>query len=218
MTYQELMIDIMRLIDGDEASPTDIPQNTLTQIIGLGEARIYKDVRSRFNEKSFASAIVAGVVGPVVVTGNLAPIPDDHEATSIAHFGRQQLRPVPESLIIEYNNFGPAGEPSMFSDAGANFTFYPPAADASELQGRYFFHWPALNAANAAANLLFQAAPDLFTFASLCEGAPVFGKNAQVPMWEAKYMAAAARVNKQSERSAYSSGLMRMRPSTRLMR
>jgi hypothetical protein len=218
MTYAELMIDIMRLIDGDEASPTDIPKNTLTQIISLGEQRIYKDVRSRFNEKDFADAIVGAVVTPVVVTGNLAPIPDDFEATSTAHFGKLLLRPTSEATVIEFNQFNPTGDVVWFAEAGANFTFSPPAEEAAQLQGRYFFHWPALDQDNAAANDLFQAAGDLFTFAALCEGAPVFGKSDQVPLWEAKYRAAADRVNRSSAKAAYSAGLMSMRPSTRLMR
>ncbi len=217
-SFSGFLVELMRLIDGDEGSPTDLPIATLQQIIALGERRIYKEVRSRYNEKDFADAIIDEVATPVVVTGNLAPIPDDFESASVVHFGGMPLKPVSENFLLEFNDAGNTGDALYFAEAGANFTFAPEVADTTALQGRYFCRLPGLDAATTPTNALFLAEYDLFVYASLVEGAPIFKKYAEVPLWEAKYQVVKNRVNKRRESAAYSAGRMQMRPSTRLMR
>lgn len=217
-SYSEFLVDLTRLLTGDEGTPTDLPLNTLKQIIGLAEARIYSDVRSRHNEKDFADALIAGVATPVVVTDNLAPVPDDYESASTAHFGGLPLLPKPEAFVLEYNAAGNTGQERYFAEAGPNFTFAPAVADATELQGRYFCRLPALTAATAPTNALFANERDVFMYACLAEGGPIFRKFAELPVWEAKYHAAKDRANKRRESAAYSAGRMRVQPSTRLMR
>ncbi len=217
-SYSEFLVDLTRLLTGDEGVPTDLPLNTLKQIIGLAESRLYFEVRSRHNEKNFADAIIEGVATPIVVTDNLAPIPDDFEAASVVHFGGCPLLPTPEAFVLEYNTAGNTGRERYFAEAGPNFTFAPTVADATELQGRYFCSLPGLTAANAPTNALFSNERDVFLYACLVEGAPIFRQFAQLPVWESKYQGAKDRANKRRESAAYSAGRMRVQPSTRLMR
>jgi hypothetical protein len=217
-SFSGFLVELMRLIDGDEGSPTDLPQATLQQIIDLGERRIYKEVRSRYNEKSFALGLTGGVVTPVAVTDNLAPLPDDYQAASVVHFGGAPLNPVPENFILEYNRSAATGDCLHYAEAGNNLTFAPTVADATLVQGRYFCSLPALDASTLPTNALFLAEYELFVYGCLVEGAPIFNKFAQVPLWEQKYKQALDRVNRRRMMAAYSSGRMMLRPSTRLMR
>lgn len=218
MSFAQFLIELIRLLEGDESSPTDLPVATLQQIISLAEKRIYREVRSRYNLKSFAAAIVEGVATPLAVTNNLAPIPDDLESTDVMHFGKRALLPVPDDWLREYNQGDPTGDCIYFAEVGASFTFAPSVADDTLVEGSYFCRLPALDAATVLTNTLFINEYDLFIYASLAEGAPIFKKFADVPMWEAKYAAVRDRVNRRASNAAYSAGRIQMRPSTRLMR
>jgi hypothetical protein len=220
VTWTDYLVNLLRLITGDETATNikDMPLSTLRQIIELGEARVYKEVRTRFNEKSFASAIVGGVTAPLEVTNNLAPIPDDFEACSVLHFGKLPLRPAPEVVVIEANNGGSSGEAAFFAEAGGSFTFYPAVEDGAEVQGRYFCRLPALGPQTTETNALMTAEPDLFIYAALAESGPIFNKFREAPLWDGLYQRVRDRVNKRSGNAAYSAGRMSVQPSTRLMR
>ena len=218
MTWAEFLLMLMRLIDGDENTPTDLPIGTLTHIIRLGEQRIYNNARGRGNEKSFASAIVAGVTAPLVVTGNLAPIPDDFEAVRVIHFGRLPLMPLAEEALMERNYPARAGDCTHFAQAGRNFTFSAPVANATAVQGRYFCRLPPLTEASIAGNALFADSFELFVYAALVEGAPIFNKAKDLTLWTAKYAQALAQVNTAHAMAAYSGGRIRRSTSTRVIR
>lgn len=214
--FNTFLVDLYRLIDGDENAPTDpqaLPLATLYQVIELAERRIYREARTRFNEKAFSAYTT-----PVEVTGNLAPIPADFEAASVVHFGRGALKPVPEEALMEMNLVNTAGDAKYFAKAGGDLTFSPPVADETLVQGRYYCRLPALTTATAAANELFQNEYDLFIHACLLEAAPIFKKFAQMPVWQVKYDQVLNDVNKRHESAAYSAGRMQTRPSTKLMR
>ena len=211
MTYSEFLVELVRLIDGDESSPTDLPVGTLRQIIELGERRIYSDVRSRYNVKAWSDE-------SVVVTSNLASLPADFESVDIIHFGKWPLKPIPEDVAVERLYGENAGDSIYFAQAGSDLTFFPAAEDATALQGRYFCRLPGLDAATAPTNALFDAERDLFTYAALIEAVPIFKKFNELGIWEGKYRSAVDRVNKRHAMAAYSAGRMQVRPSTRLMR
>lgn len=217
-SFSGFLVELMRLLDGDEGSPTDLPQATLQQIIELGERRIYRDVRSRYNLKSFGAALISGTTAPVTVTANLAPIPDDFESCAVAHFGRQPLLPVAQETLLEMNVGGSSGEAIYFATTGDSFSFSPAVADDTELQGTYYCRLPALDAATAPTNLLLENEKDVFIYGVLVEGAPIFRKFNEIPLWEQKYRMAVERANTRNANAAYSAGRMRVRPSTRLMR
>lgn len=206
MSLSGFFTDVHRLMYGDDVSAANLPIATLQQALALGEARIYADVRSRHNEKAFSG---------VTVTGNLAPIPDDFEACSTVHFGRQELDPKPEAWIRDYLLNGHTGETLYFAEAGNSFTFAPAVADGTAVQGRYYYRWPALDSTNFDSNTLMAKEPKLFLYATLAEGAPLFGQNPAI--WEAKYLATVERINNAKNRAAYSGGRAKVQPSTRLI-
>ncbi len=218
MTWSEFLQELMRLLDGDETTPTDLPIGTLQQIISMAERRIYREVQSRYNQKAFSASIIGGVTTPLVVTSNLAPVPDDLEQVSIMHFGGYSLLPVPEEWLRAFNYDAPTGDCIYFAQTGQQFTFGPAVSNATAVQGNYYYRLPALTNSTAASNLLFQNEHDLFLYACLATGAPVFKRFQEAPGWEANYQQIREAVNMRTMGAAYSAGRMRVNPSTRLMR
>lgn len=207
-TLASLYTEITRLLDGEDVTVSELSTDSLSRLLVVAQKRIYRDVRCRFNEKDFDT---------VTVTSNLAPLPSDYKSLSIAHFGSQSLIPVPEEVIRDYQS-GTAGTEKYIAHAGANFTFWPAVADATELQGRYYFAWPDLSdsGTNIADNLLFQEADDLFIYAALVECAPFFGEMQKMPVWEQKYASIVGDLNRESRRVTYSGGRLQRRPSARI--
>lgn len=198
-TMAELYVEIQRLMDGEDVEIADVSVESLERLVIVAQQRIYRDVRSRFNEKAFAS---------VSVTSNLATLPADFKDLSIAHFGRRSLIPVDEAVIRDYSGSTGGGVEKYVARAGNSLTFWPEIADGTLLQGRYYFAWPNLANSNIASNLLFQEADDLFIYASLAESAVFFGEREKLPVWQSKYLSIANDLNRQSHRAAYSGRLM----------
>lgn len=204
--FADLLTQVTRLMDGENVSVTELSYETLVQVVGQAERRIYREVRSRHNEKAFDA---------VTVSGNLAALPADFEACSVVHFGGKALQPVSEEWLMEYIDNGSTGDCVYFCEAGDSLMFGPAVADATALQGRYFYRHPDLTPATFAANTLMANEPDLFIHACLAEGVAFFQKDPTY--WEAKYAGTRDRINADKNRTAYSAGRIRVRPSTQLM-
>lgn len=207
LTYNDLQWQIMRLIDGEDAHSSSIPIASMQQIIALGERRVYREIRSRFNEKAWGLS----------VTSNAVTLPNDFIASSIAHFGKKPLEPVTEEFLLERNLINSGGDCKYFARAGNTLIFSPAVADGTVLQGRYYCSLPALTNITLPANALMAENEDLYIYAALCESAPFFGEDARVPLWNSKYTMIRDEINTMTERSAYSSGRMQRKPSTRLI-
>lgn len=200
-SFDDLLVSIQRLMDGDNVSVSAIERATLLQIVEMAETRIYSDVRSRHNEKAFSG---------LTVTGNRASIPADFEAVSVIHFGNGALEPVSEEWLRAYNQ-NSAGQVRYYAESGSAWEFGPAVSDGTAVQGRYYYRLPALSPATFSANTLIAAEPTLFLFAALAEGVAFFSKDPAY--WEAKYQAVKDRLNTAKERAAYSSGRIRVKPS-----
>ena len=207
-TYTGFLVELQRLITGDEANASNLTSETLESIMAFGQRKLYRDVRSRHNEVAFSS---------LAVSGNLATIPADWEATSVIHFGEHALIPKPEDWVRDYLQSNAAGDCMYFAEAGGSFYFAPEVADGTFVQGRYFARLDDLTDDNIAANALYQAEPDLFLYAALSESAEFFPIGARLQLWEAKYQRIVDRLNSAKDRAAYSAGRIQRQASTRLI-
>ena len=206
-TYSGLLVELNRLITGDDSNASELPQNTLEAVLLLGQRRVYREVRSRHNEKAFSS---------VTVTSNLAAIPADWESTSVIHFGGFALTPKSEDWIRDYLQSAPSGECQYFAEAGGSFYFAPAVTNGTAVQGRYFYRFDDLTAANIAANTLYQKEPDLFLYAALAESAEFFPVGQRIQVWEAKYRGIVDAINNAKDRAAYSAGRIQRTSSARM--
>lgn len=208
-SFNDYQVQITRLLDGEDVSVSNVTTDTLLQIINLAERRIYRDVRSRFNEKAFSA---------VTTTDSLAAIPSDFEAASVLHFGKKALEPVSEGWMMEYNECEPTGDCLYFCEAGTSFMFAPAVADGTALEGRYFYRLPDLDGTTFAANTFIAREPDLFIYAALVEAVPFFPRSAaHAAAWMERYTAIKDRLNSDRKRASSEGGRIRRRPSTRLM-
>lgn len=208
-TYSQFLTELGRLIMGDEAALSELPLATMQQIISLGERQIYRDVKSRHNERAFSA---------VTVTNNIAPFPSDFESPSLLHFGSRPLKPVPEEVAREMVLNGASGPALYFAEAGTGFYFAAAVTDGTTLQGRYFCRLPALDAATLPSNALFLAEDDLFLYGCLAKAAPFIGDDKRIPIWAGAYREIKDAINTAHERAAYSAGRAARRPSTAVLR
>lgn len=206
-TFAGLLTEVQRLLDGEDVSSTDLTTATLTRNVRLAEKRIYREARTRFNEKAFSA---------VTVTGNLAAIPTDYVSPSVLYFADDALEPVTEEWLIQYLNDSPGGKCRYFAEVGTSFRFAPSVTDATTLNGRYYYERAALADANIATNALFQAADDLFVYATLVEAAAFFGQAGNIQMWEAKYQQILNALNGHSANAAFAGGKLSRKAQNRL--
>lgn len=204
-TYSGLLVELTRLIDGEDVSSSEIAVGTLEQVIAMGEKRLYRDLRTRYNEKAWG----------ITTTGNLATLPADFIAPSVIHFGKAPLFPVAENTLLEYLEHAGGGQCKFYCESGPALQFAPAVANGTVLQGRYFCSLPALSSVTLPTNALFAAAEDLFIYAALTESAPFFGQDARIPLWNAKYDAILKDLNRLSAMAAFGSGRIRRGNSTR---
>jgi hypothetical protein len=209
-SYSGLLTELLRLIDGEDITGSEVPAATLSQIVHLGELRIYREARTRFNEKDWP--------GTAAVASNKVSLPADFIAASVTHFGKNPLEPIAENDLLERiaNNPGGGGDCRFYCNAGPSFSFFPAVADATILQGRYYYKLPDLSVATLPTNALFAAAEDLFIYGALSKSAPFFGQDARIPMWESEYMRILDSMNITDHRTAYSSGRIRRGNSSRI--
>jgi hypothetical protein len=208
-SYSDYLVQVMRLIDGDDVTVSDLSQNTMNQIVSLAQRRLYRMVRCRYNEVSFTTT---------TVTGNLAPLPLDFEAISIVHFGKKALTPVSEEWMREYLDGNPTGDARHFCASGANMLFGPAVADGTLVQGRYYARLDDLTPANFSANTLIAREPDLFIYGALVEAVPFFNKAAdQAQSFAAKFAQAVESVNSSSQQLATNAARLVRKPSAWLI-
>ncbi len=206
-SYTDYLVQLQRLIDGDDVSASEITHETLHQVAKLAQRRIYREARSRYNELAFAG---------LTVTGNLAPVPDNFEALSVMYVDGAALEFVSEEWLREYLAGNNSGDCRYVARSGGNFMFAPALSDGVTVQGRYFARLPNLTNDNFSANQFIAREPDLFIYAGLLEAIPFFQvPGPQAQLFAAKYESIKNAVNVDTERTAIA-GRIRRRPSARM--
>jgi hypothetical protein len=181
-TFAGLLSEIQRLIDGDDTPSNDIPSATLTRIVRLGEARIYREAETRFNEAT----------STLTTASNLAAMPADFQKVIMIYGGDgKPLDAVPEDAL------------RVFNTVNTSILFGPPTGDGTTFTLRYYAVLPALTDSTIATNPLFQAADDLFVYGALSMAAPYFGQLDKVQLWEAEYQRILTRVNRIADEKGY---------------
>lgn len=193
-SFAQLLVELTRLIDGEDAGSSSVAVATLTQLVHMGELRVYRDLRIRQNSKAWVS----------VTASNAIPLPADFVAVDILHFGQKPLIPVTEEQVLERTAAG--GPPLYFAPAGNQLIVWPGIADGTTPQGRYFYALPNLDETTLPTNAVFAMAEDLYLYASLAESAPFFEQDARIPLWEGKYQRILETLNRNAQREAFEAG------------
>lgn len=174
-TYNDFRVTVQQLIDGDDGTTSDISPATVDLIVGLGEVRVYRELRATTMEAPLS----------LTVTSNAATLPTDCIALSIVWFDPEKpLEVVSESDLRSRSRFMGGGDVRKCAQAGQAVIFSPTATDGSVLAGRYYQRPVDIK---TALNSTFTRYPELFVYAALCESAPFLGEEPRMGMWESIY-------------------------------
>jgi hypothetical protein len=117
--------------------------------------------------------------------------------------GARRIAPVSQSFIQSKQTY--AGEPQYYAMATDGLRFWPvPSSGTADLL--YFAKIPALSD-SATTNWLLTAAPDVYLYGSLIHSAPYLGEDERVGAWGSLYEAAIERLQSDSDKSRWSSGM-----------
>lgn len=158
----------------------------IPDFVMLAEKRINADLESRRQE------LVINLSAPIGSTS--VALPDDVcELRSLALVGGNELTFLPPPSFNSQVEI--SGRPANYTVVGTSI-FLNPATDADYLlQLTYRQHVPAL-ADSAGVNWLIEQSPDVYLAASMCEAIAYTKNLADLPLWEQKYAAAIAGINR----------------------
>jgi len=206
--YQDFRNKVQVMLDGDDISTSDLSVAVLDLIIGAGEQRIYRDVRSSTQDTTVT----------LTTTSNLAALPPDFiELRASPYVGLfvtsiyAPLEAVQNSINL--NQDTSSNRIVYYSFKADELIFFPVQTDGTTVTCQYYrrfndisggFTYLDYNSVSTT-NTLFSRHPDLFLYASLAESGPFLGETTRTPVWEDKYKTLVQAVN-EHERRRYTRG------------
>ena len=177
-SYTDFRNRVQVMLDGDDISTSDLSTSVLDTIIGAGEQRIYRDLRSSTQDASLS----------LTITANVATLPADFLSLRGAPYvgGNAVATYAPWEAVQNRIQLGAntANYPVYYSFEGDTMIFYPIQATGAVVTGRYYKRFADLT---SGLNALFTRHPDVFLYAALAESAPFLGEQSRLQIWEGKY-------------------------------
>lgn len=192
-SYADFRTKFQQMFDGDDISQSDISVAVLDLIIGLGERRLYRELRSSAMDVALSAT----------VTGNLAPLPADFLELKQSPYVGQKVQATYAPLEAVQNALNlqswpvDNASPLRYSFEGDNMVFYPLQADGTVVTGRYFKKFADISGGTL--NALFTRHPDVFLYAALAESGPFIGDE-RTSTWEAKFTNLVQAANEEERR------------------
>jgi hypothetical protein len=197
-TYAELQTSVANWLHRSDLT------SVISDLITIGEKRIFRKVRCRLMETALSGTITGGVVA----------VPSDFLELKFANLvttPAQVLQKATASQIYaKYPLRTSDRRPTHIAREGSNFIFGPYPSSDDVLSGIYYAE-PTVIATSA--NALFLANPDLYLFAALCEAAPYIKDDPRVQLWEAKFTQILEDIRKEDSGENSSGGGMAVSPA-----
>ncbi len=191
------------LLDDNAASMTSLGVSMVTDLITVGENRLFREARTRDMEVAMSTAVSSGVVA--VPTGYVSM---KHAYIDTAPVQRLERRTA-EWIYNHYPTRSAEAKPQFFARDATNFIFGPYPDSAYTFKCVYYKHLTAIS--GAALNALFTANPDLYLLACLAEGEMIIGRDPRIAIWERKYQNILAGVNGEDLADGQSGSNLQMR-------
>jgi hypothetical protein len=189
--YVDFRNKVQVLLDGDDISTSDLSTDVLDLVIGAGEVRIYRDLRSSVQDTALS----------LTVTGGAAAVPADFlELRGAPYvFGCGVASYVPWEALTDLTQRAArnASGPIRYSFQGDSMIFYPTVPDSTVVTGQYYKRFADIS---TGLNALFNRHPDLFIYAALSSSAPFLGEMTRLPIWEQTYTGLVESANEQERR------------------
>jgi len=174
--------------------------DAIETMIGLAEARIYRELRIRPMETSLSVAISSGV----------AAVPSDYLELRYANVSGspvQRLEPKsPEWITTNYPLRSSNSKPRFIARDVDSFIFGPYPDSTYTILGSYYAKLTALSTDNET-NWFTSNAPDLLLYGTLVHSAPYVQNDGRLSMWEGAYQQVKQRVIEQNDAERYPAGM-----------
>lgn len=175
----------------------------IDDIVTIAESRIYREAKTRDGEESYATAMAGGVLS----------VPSDYVEMKVIYCSANPGVPLERRSIEWLYSAYPrvsasSGVPKYFSRDGSSFVFGPVPDGSYTATAIYYKKFPALSTGT---NNQFLNNPDLYLFACLAESEILIGRDARIPLWEAKYNKILSDANGLARREDASGSTPRMR-------
>lgn len=189
-SYTDFRNRLHTLLDGDDISQSDLSTSVLDTLIGAGEQRLYRVMRSSTQDTALS----------LTVTSNTAALPSDFLELRGSPYVAANMPAVyaPWEAIQQKIQTGTqnANHPVYYSFEGDNLIFYPVQSGVT-VTGRYFKRFSDIS---TGLNALFNRHPDVFLYAALAEAGQFLGDSVRTPIWEQKFAALVGEANEQERR------------------
>ena len=194
--YADFRNKVQVMLDGDDISTSDLSVTVLDLIIGAGEVRIYRDMRSSTQDTVFS----------LTTTSNAITLPSDfiemRGAPYMATYRTARYTTVEDiqNMIQAVATVTPGAV--WYSFSADTMIFYPIQVDGTTVAGNYYKRFSDIS---GGLNALFTRHPDVFLYAALAESGPFLGEIERTPIWEGKYKELVLAAN-ETERRRYTRG------------
>jgi hypothetical protein len=176
-----------------------------SDLITLGENRVYRELRVRQMEATTTIAI----------TNGSAPIPSDYIEIKNVHLSNSPSRALKRTTVDriyqDYPQRSATGEPQYIARDGSNFVFGPNAGSGYSIVLNYYAK-PSTVVGTTLTGITLSS-PELLLFSALCEAEPFLGRDGRTQLYEQKYQYVKTQVEKQSKWEDFSGSTLEVRPS-----
>lgn len=199
--YNAYRVACQKLIEGDDTTGT-FNLNTLDLMIGLGEARVYRDLRATTMQKPLS----------VAVTDNAAALPADLLELNEVYFAdKRPLEVVTLDRLrtLEAIGMSNGAQTVVCAQDGDTLRFWPEATGT--VLGSYYAKPDPLETITWANATTFARYPEVFIYAAMIEAMPFLGMEHRIQFWEAKYQQALGNAQHEERMRVYGGSPLRVR-------
>lgn len=181
-----------------DVNASDI-STVISDLVVVGERRLFREVRTRDMEASFTGTISSGVIA----------VPTDFLEWKHAYVDgspTQRLESRPVSWIYErYPTRSAESKPQFIARDASNFIFGPYPDSGYTVKGTYFKKLDSANSSTS--NAIVSSMPDLYLMACLAESEALIGRDKRIVVWESKYRTIRDSVNEEYSKNQFGGAL-----------
>lgn len=174
-------------------------------VVTLGEARIYREMKTRQMEASTTITMTSGVVS---ASSSMIELRNAYLDSN----PQQTLqRKSPDWIRSRYPDSSASAKPQFIARDGNNFIFGP-RPDSTYAVVLNTYERPATAVGGTLTGLL-ASAPGLLLFAALIESEPFLGRDARMQVWEQRYQTLRDAILLEDKREKFSGPPLAVTPS-----
>jgi hypothetical protein len=199
--YNAYRLAVLHLIDGDDTNSASFSLKTLDLMMGLGEARAYRDLRASSMVEPLALAPISTVY----------TLPDDLIELQELYFDAS--RPIEIVSLSKLHRMGAlsSNASAVYAAQDGDTLKFWPGSTVGTVYGSYYAKPAPLNNITWADATTLARYPEVFIFASLTESAPFLGFDSRMPMWRSKYQEALVSAHQEEMQRVYGGSPLRVR-------